>query len=157
MSADSETGTKQFLRNSKLDCRVHDNMPYACTRSFNRFLNLALARSFRKREINHLCADFATAVECCIITKSTLAALSRFGPRCQQNVVVFAREWQREERRGGRCEGYEQMEITQAGQEIQKKKKETNNQGMKKKWIWLKQENKEMTRRDQKPLREPHN
>lgn len=28
-----------------------------------------------------------------------------------------------EERRGGRCEGYEQMEITQAGQEIQKKKK----------------------------------
>lgn len=62
-----------------------------------------------------------------------------------------------EERRGGRCEGYEQMEITQAGQEIQKKKKETNNQGMKKKWIWLKQENEEMTRRDQKPLREPHN
>lgn len=83
MSADSETGTKQFLRNSKLDCRVHDNMPYACTRSFNRFLNLALACSFRKHEINHLCADFATAVECCIITKSTLAALSRFGPRCQ--------------------------------------------------------------------------
>lgn len=49
------------------------------------------------------------------------------------------------------------MEITQAGQEIQKKKKETDNQGMKKKWIWLKQENEEMTRRDQKPLREPHN
>lgn len=45
MTTDREMHTKQFLRNSKMDCYFHDNILYACTHSFNRFLNLALACS----------------------------------------------------------------------------------------------------------------